>query len=202
VLLELFLGLLPALPAIPAYVAAGLLLLAAGLGGIGVAQDILLLALAAFTMQGTMQVVPLVVVAWLSILAGDALSLSIGHRYGARWVRRPWAARFVPPERLPGLEEKTRRIGAIGSFVTRFLPGQRGSLFFIAGSLRLPWRSFLWGDGLAAAVQVPLFVYGVRSLGWDWRALQGPVDTADNVLTALLVIVLVVWWLSARKRSA
>jgi membrane protein DedA with SNARE-associated domain len=202
VLLELFLGLLPAVPAPAAYLCAGLLLFASGLGGVGFAQDILLLALAALTLNGPLHAAVLAPVAWLAILAGDAMSLWIGHRYGARWIRRPWAARIVAPQRLPRLEEGMRRYAALFSFLTRFLPGQRGVLFFLAGSLRMPWRPFLLADGLAAALQVPVFLYGVQALGWDWRRLQGPVDQADNVLTGLLLVVLVGAWAMSRRARA
>jgi membrane-associated protein len=183
----------------PAY---GLLFLLVASAGIGApwAQDILLLAAAGLGLHaGGLDPLAIAATAWLAILAGDALSVWFGHRYGARWVRRPWAARFVPPQRLPGLEEGTRRHAALLSFVTRFLPGQRATLYFIFGSLRLPWQPFLAADALAALIQVGVAQVGTRSLGWNWQAFAGPVDGADTVLTIALIVVLVAWWIRARK---
>jgi len=179
-----------------------LLFLLTATAGMGApwAQEIVLLAGAGLALRpGGMNALAFAVLAWLAILAGDAFSVWIGHRYGARWVRRPWAARFVPPQRLPGLQEGMRRYAAPVSFVTRFLPGQRGTIFFIAGSLRMPWRPFLAADALAALIQVALAQVGARALGWQWPAFSAPVESADNVLTLVLVGVLLVWWIRARR---
>jgi membrane protein DedA with SNARE-associated domain len=198
VFLDLSLAVLASLQGLAPYVLLSALLAGAGFGGPW-SQDILLLASTSVIAPPALHPALLVATAWLAVLAGDALSLLVGRHYGAKWVRRPWAARFVPPERLPALEEGMRRHGALLAFVTRFLPGQRASLFFMAGTLRLPWRSFLLADGLAALVQVPLFTLGARPLGWSWQALRVPVDRADDWLTLALVLVLLAWWLRVRR---
>jgi membrane protein DedA with SNARE-associated domain len=54
-------------------------------------------------------------------------------------------------------------------------------------------------DALAALVQVPLFVFGAQWRGWSWQSLREPFDHADDLLTLALVIVLLVWWLRARR---
>lgn len=174
--------------------------LAAG-GGIGApwSQDALLVAAGQVIAPAALSPGLVVLVAWLAVLGGDALSFWIGRHYGARWVRRPWAARFVPPQRLPGLEAGLRRIALPFAFATRFLPGQRSALFLIAGSLRMPWRAFLLGDGLAALVQAPLYFFGGASLGWNWQRSRDAFGLADNLLTLLLVLVLLAWWVRARR---
>ncbi|GAB3651528.1 DedA family protein [Ramlibacter alkalitolerans] len=182
--------------------ACGLLFTAVASAGIGApwAQDVLLLAAAGLSLHpGGLDAVAVAATAWVAILAGDAISVWFGHHYGARWVRRPWAARFVPPQRLPGLEEGMLRHAALLSFVTRFLPGQRATLYFLFGSLRMPWQPFLAADALAALIQVAVAQVGMRSFGWNWPAFVGPVESADNVLTLALVGVLVVWWMGARR---
>jgi membrane protein DedA with SNARE-associated domain len=199
---ELVIDLLGSLHGPPAH---ALLFLLVALAGIGApwAQDVVLLAAAALTVQaGGLHPLAMAATAWLAIVAGDALSVWFGHHYGARWVRRPWAARFVPPQRLPGLEEGARRHAEPLSFVTRFLPGQRATVFFLAGSLRMPWRPFLLADGAAALLQVGLWLFAARSLGWTWQGMRGAFERADDWLTLGLVVVLVVWWLRARRVQA
>jgi membrane protein DedA with SNARE-associated domain len=199
VLQQLSLDALAALHGGDAYLLLFLLTASAGLGAPW-AQDIVLLAAAALTLHpGGLDPLAFAALAWSAILAGDAVSVWAGHRYGARWVRRPWAARFVPPQRLPGLEEGMRRHAALVSFVTRFLPGQRGTIFFLAGSLRMPWQPFLAGDALAALLQVGVAQVGVRSLGWNWAAFDAPVNNVDDVLTLGVVVVLVGWWVRVRR---
>jgi membrane protein DedA with SNARE-associated domain len=195
---ELALGLLPSLHGPAGYALLFLLVASAGLGAPW-AQDVVLLAAAESAWRsGGPQPLVVAATAWAAILAGDALSVWFGHRYGARWVRRPWAARFVPPQRLPGLEEGMHRHAALLTFVTRFLPGQRGTLFFIFGSLRMPWRPFLMAEALAALVQVAIAQVGTRAFGWSWQGFSAPVEAADNVLTLALVLGLVAWWVRAR----
>jgi membrane protein DedA with SNARE-associated domain len=198
VLLDLLLSVFQTLRGFDAYLILFVALFACGIGG-PVSQDVLLLATGAFSLQGVVQPVPAMLVAWLALLAGDALTFWTGHYYGARWVRRPWAHGLVPPERLPGLEQGALRWGAPLSFVTRFLPGQRTTIFFILGTLRLPYRTFFLWDGLAALIHVPLLVLGARTLGWSWQRWRDPLDSADNWLTLAVVLVLLVAWLRRRR---
>jgi membrane protein DedA with SNARE-associated domain len=92
-----------------------------------------------------------------------------------------------------------RRHAGLLSFVTRFLPGQRGTLYFLFGSLRMPYRPFFVADGAAAWLQVVLFFFGVRSLGWQRASLAPAFDRADDLLTLALVVVLLVGWVRARR---
>lgn len=197
--LDIVLDVLGSLHGGSAYFLLFVLVAAAGVGA-PLAQDVLLLAASALTLQGGLQLLPMVVVAWCGVLAGDVLTFFTGHHYGARWVRRPWAARWVPPDCLPAAEALMRRWGAGFCFVTRWLPGQRALLFFVAGTLRLPYRPFLVADAMAAALQLAVLVYGARTLGWRWQALREPIGRADDVLTGLAVLCLLALWLRARRR--
>ena len=197
--LEIVIGYFSALHGTQAYSWLFLLMALCGMGA-PVSQDMLLLAAGGFTLTGAMQPVPVVFVAAAGLLAGDLFTFWVGHHYGARWVRRPWAANFVPQEKLPGMEAAARRWALPFSFVTRFLPGQRSTLFFAAGSLRMPYRDFLAGDGVAALLQAGLFTFGARSLGWHWSALSPRFDRVDDVLTALLVVaVFLLLWRTRRR---
>lgn len=197
-LFDLLLSLLIGLSGWPAYAMVGLLLFACGAGG-PIPQDILLLAEGSFSRAGMMEAAPLILVAWLGLFAGDALSFWIGHRWGARWVRRPWAASIVPPEQLPAAEQWAHRYAFPLCFVSRFLPGLRSTLFFVGGTLRMPWRPFLLADGTAALLHVGVLVLGARSLGWRWEHLRMPFERADDALT--LVLVAAVLYLLLRRRS-
>ena len=198
-LFELFLGFFTLLQGGPAY--AVLLVTFFGCGiGMPLSQDLLLMAAADLTRAGLLEPLRVMVVAWVGLMAGDVLTFWTGRYFGARWVRRPWAHRFVPPASLPRLEAATRRWGPVLAFVMRFLPGQRATLGFVYGTLRMPWWQFVVFDAVAALVQVPFMVYGVRAWGWRWQAWQDPLDNIDNVLTLALIVLVVVWW--RRQRPA
>ena len=198
--LDLAITFLTAQQGLPAYGWLFALLFLCGIGA-PIAQDVLLIAAAQQTLAHALNPVLLVIVATLGLLAGDALTFWTGHHYGARWVRRPWAARFVPPQHLPALEDMARRHAVPASFVTRFLVGQRGTLFFLSGTLRMPWRGFFIGDGIAAVVHVLLLLSAVRFLGWRWPDWQDAFGRADDRLTVALIVVLFVLWLRARRRA-
>ena len=199
-LLELVLGFFASLRGAQAYEALFLLLFLCGLG-MPLSQDMLLLAAAGSTLFGALAPAPLLAVAVLGLLAGDAVTFWIGRHWGARWVRRPWAARFVPAERLPAWEQAAHRHALPFSFLTRFLPGQRSTLFFAGGTLRMPWGRFLVGDGLGAIVHAGLLLYGARALGWGWSRWRDPFDQADNVLTGILLLAVLAWlWTQGRRR--
>ena len=198
--LDLAIGFLGAQHGLPAYGWLFTLLFLCGIGA-PLAQDVLLIAAAQQTLAGALNPVLLVIVAPLGLLAGDALTFWTGHYYGARWVRRPWAAGLVPPRHLPAMEDAARRHAVPASFVTRFLVGQRSTLFFIAGSLRMPWRGFLLGDGVAAVLHVILLWCAVRFLVWRWPDWQDAFDRADDRLTLALIVLLLVLWLRARRRA-
>lgn len=178
----------------------GFLFLLLFLCGIGlpIAQDLLVLAAVALGLQ----TLPLVVVAWLGIVAGDAVTFYWGHHYGAKWIRDPRAAHFLPAERLRRFEEVAGRFALPLCFLTRFLPGLRSTLFFVGGTLRMTYRSFFVGNGIAALLHVAVLTYGAHALGWRWQQVQAPLDNADNLLTAGLVLLLVMLWLRARRAAS
>lgn len=194
-LLDLSLSWLSSLNGLSAYGCLFLLLFLCGIGA-PIAQDLLVLAAAALGLQA----LPLIAVAWLGIVAGDALTFYWGHHYGAKWVRDPRAAHFFPAERLRKSEEIARRFALPLCFLTRFLPGLRSTLFFVGGTLRISYRSFFLGNGIAALLHVGVLVYGVHALGWRWQQVQAPLDNADNLLTAGLVLLFVMLWLRSRRR--
>jgi membrane protein DedA with SNARE-associated domain len=85
----------------------------------------------------------------------------------------------------------------MGLFIGRFLPGLRAPIFFTAGSMKVPFVKFLFFDGLAALISVPVFVW----LGhWLWEKFHDDIEQFNRSLHktnqyagwAALVIVAVV----------
>ena len=192
---------LQTLDGLPAYALLFALLFSCGIGA-PINEDILLLAAAALTLHGVMDPVPLMIVSWFGLIAGDALVFHWGHRFGARMLRHRWGARIVSPQRLEGLQDTMRRYGPAYIFVVRFLPGIRTMLFFAAGSLKMPYRHLFVFDGIAAAIELPLLVYTVRYIGGRWQEITGWIRASADVLTIALVVVLVAAFAYGRWRRA
>jgi len=192
------LAFLQTLQGFPAYALLFALLFSCGIGA-PINEDILLVAAAALTLKGIMDPLPLMVVAWFGLIAGDALVFHWGRRFGTRLLAHRWAARVVSPERLAATQATMRRFGPGYIFVVRFLPGIRTALFLAAGSLKMPYRHLFVFDGLAALVELPLLVYGVRYVGGNWQHIMEVLGQFQGVLIAGLALLAVAVWLSSRR---
>ena len=198
---ESALAFLQSLQGLPAYGLLFALLFSCGIGA-PINEDILLLAAAALTLQGVMDPIPLIVVSWFGLIAGDALIFHWGHRFGTQLLQHRFARRIVSEQRLAAMQETMRRYGPGYIFVVRFMPGVRTALFLAAGSLKMPYRHLFVYDGLAALVELPLLVYGVRYVGGNWQEILAVVSRFQGVLVAGVVVLLLALWLFSRYRRA
>src|SRR5215208_4642430 len=149
---------LQSLQGVPAYALLFGLLFASGFG-LPINEDILLLAAAALTLKEVMDPLPLIAVAWCGLLAADTLVFHWGRVFGVRLLRHRFTARWVPEPRLLAMQNTMLRYGPAYIFLVRFMPGMRTTLFFAAGSLKMPYRYMLIYDGTAALIELPLLVY-------------------------------------------
>jgi membrane protein DedA with SNARE-associated domain len=99
-------------------------------------------------------------------VAGDCLGYYIGRRYGQRTVQRYglWS-RLTPPQ-IESMRRFVIRFGPLGVFAARFVVGLRVLAGPLAGSLDLPWRSFLAANILGALCYVPLMVGAGYAIGY------------------------------------
>lgn len=190
---------LQSLQGLPAYALLFALLFGCGIG-LPMNEDIVLLAAAALTLKGVLDPLVLMGVAWFGLVGGDALVFHWGHRYGAGLLRRPFLARIVPPERLESMQATMRRYGPAYIFVVRFMPGIRTALFLAAGSLKMPYRHLFLYDGLAALIELPVLVYGVRYVGGRWEEILDLIHRFQSVIVPVIVVLLLAVWLYRRNR--
>lgn len=192
--------LLQSLQGFPAYALLLALLFGCGIG-LPMNEDIVLLAAAALTLQGIMEPLPLMAVAWTGLIAGDALIFHWGYRYGAELLRRPFFARMLPAARLEAMQTTMTRYGPAYIFVVRFLPGIRTALFLVAGMSRMPYRYLFLYDGLAALVELPLLVYGVRYVGGRWQEILTTLQQWQGYLLPAIVLAIVAVWAYRRTQA-
>jgi len=198
--MESWLAQLALLQGLPAYALLFALLFSCGIGA-PMNEDIVLLAAAALTLTGVMEPAALIAVAWFGLVLGDALVFHWGRRLGPRLFATRWIARIVPPERLAGAQQRVRRGGPATIFVIRFMPGIRTLLFFAAGTLKLRYRTLFFYDGLAAAIELPLLVYGVRFVGGRWQQIMAWVQQFQLWLLGAVALLVAAWLMRRWRKS-
>lgn len=198
-IMESVMGFLQSLQGPPAYGLLFGLLFASGFG-LPINEDLLLLAAAALTLKDVMAPLPLIAVAWVGVVSADALVFHWGHVFGARLLRHRYAARLMPPPRLAAMQQAMLRYGPATLFLARFMPGLRSPLFFAAGSLKTPYRYLFIFDGAAAAIELPLLVYGVRYVGGNWQQVLDRLAGVQVLLIPALLLLAGGLWLYRRRR--
>lgn len=136
---------------------------------------------------------------YATVLAADSLLFTLGYCFGEPMLARKPLKWIVTPQRRERVTRLFARHGALAIFLGRFVLGLRAVVFVIAGVERVRPRVFLFWDGVAALITVPvifglgymfhsqldtvrvylastqyalasLFVLGVAGwLGWSWR---------------------------------
>ena len=138
-----------------------------------------------------------------SILAGDLLPFVLGRVFGVRLLRLRWLRYLVTKQRLAKFDRWFRRRGDAVIFIARFVAGLRVVAFFTAGTMKMPWRRFLFFDGLGIAVLVPALTWiGYHSAEWIQRAIHVVQTVERGILWTTLGSALVVglWlWLWRRR---
>jgi len=140
----------------------------------------------------------MVSVAMAGVLVGDIMLWLIGRRVGQTPHKLPIIGRHLTPGRMKKARALFRRHGAKAVFFGRFLFGVRAVTFFVSGSLRVPFTTFVMMDGLAALISVPISVvlawyFGSRlddAFAW---IKEGNRLILTGVAVAFLIVVLVVY---------
>jgi membrane protein DedA with SNARE-associated domain len=101
--------------------------------------------------QGDLLIVVLVPAVALGAFLGDNACYWLGRKVGDPIARRLFKGE-KGRARLQWAEQALHRRGGLLIAVGRFIPGGRTATTFAAGTLEMPYRSFLVADALAAAL--------------------------------------------------
>ena len=148
---------------------------------------------------------PLVVflVTWIANLLGAAGVYYASRRYGRRLFATPTGRRLLAPRSLAIIEREYLRLGTLGIFISRFLPGIRAVVPPFAGLIGLSTARTFVPMGLASAI----WYGGITTLGavigaeWDRiTALIASVNRTLGLVTAVVAAAGAVWWLLRVRR--
>ena len=167
--------------------------------GLPVPEETVLAVAGYLVWSGRVQLVPVLIVAIVSAVAGDNLGYWLGRRYGRTAVER-YSRWLLTPARVAKAESFVRRYGALAVCVARFVGGLRFLAGPLAGAVGLPFLSFLRGNVLGAVLFVPYAVgigyaigYGLGSYIAQIQHALGGVGHIALFSAIVLVVVLVAW---------
>ncbi len=156
--------------------------------GLPIPEDITLIAGGIMAYYGKADVYVMILVGLLGVMLGDGAMFQIGKRYGNRVFEWKWMKRFLHTDRLDAVKDKLRNHGYKVIFSARFMPGLRSLVFLTSGALGIPFRIFLFFDGLAALISVPAIVYSCYFFG---DAIHDAVHVIKNVEQGVLAVIVI-----------
>jgi membrane protein DedA with SNARE-associated domain len=178
------------------------ILLACGVG-LPMPEDLTLLMAGIAAYYGLVSVAGVMIVCYLGVTLGDSLMYWLGARYGRRLTKKWIFHKLLPDDRLNSVQKKFRARGNPLIFAARFMPGFRAPVFFCAGTLHLPYRIFLFYDGLAALISVPVIIGVVVIFGDNIQQVIRQIQRAEHGLAlffALIFLAMIAHWYNGHRK--
>jgi membrane protein DedA with SNARE-associated domain len=177
-------------------------LLACGVG-LPIPEDITLFMAGVAAYYGLISVVGAMIVSYLGVTLGDTIMYWLGAHFGRRLTKKWIFHKLLPDDRLNSVQKKFRARGNPLIFAARFMPGFRAPIFFCAGTLHLPYRVFLFYDGLAALISVPVIIGVVVIFGDNIEQVIRYIKRAEHgitVVAGLFILTMAAKWYIAHRK--
>lgn len=133
------------------------ILVACGLG-FPLPEDMPLIAAGYLSWDGTMDIIPALLVTIVGVLIGDTILFFLGAKLGIKFLEREKIQTLFKPEKIRRTQAYFRKYGDKIVFFARFVAGFRAAAFFMSGAMKMPYKRFIILDGLAALISVPIWV--------------------------------------------
>jgi membrane protein DedA with SNARE-associated domain len=121
--------------------------------------------------------------------AGDGVSFWVGRRFSV-WVPQIWPL-SRRPDLLAASQSLCERRGGLGVFLGRFIGPLRAFVPMVAGSMRLPPRTFVLWAVPACILWAPLYLLPGMLFG---ASLELAAEFAGRLVVVLLIVVLGLWF--------
>jgi membrane protein DedA with SNARE-associated domain len=171
--------------------------------GVPLPGETLLIAGALLASQGTMRIVPLLLIAWAGAVTGDNIGYAIGRFGGRRLVQRYGPYLLISERRLEYAEAFFRRRGGVIVVAARFFAVLRQLNGLIAGIARMPWWQFLPYNAIGAALWVGFWGTLFYQLGGSAMRIGLAFKKLQFFLIGGVVVaaaaVIVYWWRRSKQ---
>ncbi|WP_447928785.1 bifunctional DedA family/phosphatase PAP2 family protein [Vreelandella sp. EE27] len=162
--------------------------------GLLVPGVVLVTAAASMAGHQGVDVVWLLLAAFLGAVIGDGVSFKLGYDHHEQVTKRWPLAQH--PEWLGRGARFFERYGIYSVFIGRFVGPVRPIIPLVAGMMHMRPRTFLWANVSSAAIWAPAYVLPGYLLGHTWqRYLELPsnIETAVFAIAAIIVALIVVF---------
>lgn len=167
-------------------------LLACGFG-LPLPEDITLIAAGILAARSIIDFNTAVALCMFGVLMGDGIVFWLGSHYGTRLRGTRFFSLILPEKRDAAVKAVFQKYGDKVIFMARFMPGLRTPLFFATGSYHVSFWKFLFLDGFAALISVPLWVYVGYLFGSNLEELERVVRKAQVGIYSALILLLAIF---------
>jgi membrane protein DedA with SNARE-associated domain len=172
--------------------------------GIPIPEDITLFAAGLSAYYGLTNLWGIMFLSYCGVILGDSVIFLLGAKDGLKLTKSWFFHRLLPEDRLDIVRSKLHTQGNKLIFIARFMPGLRAPIYFCAGSLHLPYRIFLFYDGLAALISVPVIIGAVYYFGDELDRVVHIIQKIEHGIAFSVIAVVILFgfkWYLGKKRN-
>ncbi len=180
------------------YIAVFLVLVFCGLG-LPIPEDITLIAggiICALSknLSFPLSLNKMILISISGVLIGDSIMFFLGNLVGQRVTKFPIIKLIFTPRNYIKIQEKVKLHGDKALFFARFLPGLRAPIFVIYGiSKKIKFYKFIFYDGLAALISVPLWVYLGYIFYHEKKYILNIVKKSEYIIFSIIFLMILIF---------
>ena len=126
--------------------------------GVPLPEDIAVALAGVLVATGEVNWLPALALAWLGVLGRDSIVWCLGRFFGDWALRRKWLLRLIGAHRVDRARALVIRRDSLAVLMGRALIGMRVPVFFVAGTMGVPFRKFVFWDALGLLVTTPILL--------------------------------------------
>ncbi len=161
----------------------------AGLGLIIPGETILILG-SFFAARGSLNLVTVIVIAFVGAVLGDNLGYYIGRRGGRRVLLKYGKYVFVNRHRLAHVDRYFKKHGGKTIFIARFTSFLRALAALVAGSAKMPYKQFFLYDFTGALIWSIVISLLGYFLGGNWDLIDKIIRRMGYAAFVLLIVII------------
>lgn len=138
------------------------------------------------------------------VLIGDSVIFFIGRHFGSKLLRSRLVLTLTTPEKIAKVENYYEKYGNKIIFFGRFMAGARAPIFFVAGASKVKYYRFIFLDGFAALISVPVWIWVGLHFGGEIDHVFQIVRKGKEVALGIgaVLIVALAFYFFKRSRNA